>query len=63
MKKIVGISILCCGLLYANNIGMQSLTNAQKSYEKKDFQNSYLLLKDLNLSNEDATALPNLTFI
>jgi len=55
MKKIVGMSILCCGLLFANNIGMQNLTNAQKSYEKKDFQNSYLILKDLNLSNEDAS--------
>lgn len=55
MKKIISLSILCSGLLFANSIAVQNLLNAQAFYEKKDYQNSYTLLKDLNLSSADAT--------
>lgn len=50
---MVSLSIFCSGFLFANSIALQNLSNAQGFYEKKDYQNSYVLLKDLNLSSQD----------
>jgi hypothetical protein len=54
MRKILGIALLSCAFLYADTTEMENLSKAQKFYEQKDFNNSYLLLKDLNISPQEA---------
>jgi len=55
MRKILGIALLSCTFAYASTIEMENFSKAQKFYEQKDFNNSYLLLKDLNLSAQEST--------